>query len=289
MNSQRMLRVVAACVWGMAFGPAEMAAQEETVPDTLPPHRYTTHAMLFGAGLSNQYDTYLSPVEYRGPQLSFLRESLRRTHWADGKITVQGMLHGYVAYTENRAETANELAGNVGYSAGWHYNWTPLPGLRLMAGGQIGGQLGFLYNLRNSNNPAQARAAVDVAASGLALYTFRIRRQTLGLRYQLDIPLLGAMFSPNYGQSYYELFSLGHYDHNVCFTHPGNAPSFRQLLTMDFPIGGFTFRAGYLCDIRQSRVNGLRAHTYNHTFLFGYVKHFAFLKRKDKAAKHFIP
>lgn len=264
-----------------------MCAQEHQT-DTLPAHRYTTHAVMFGAGRTNQFDTYLSPVEYTGPQFSFLRESLRATHWAGGRVSAQGLLHGYLAYTENRAETANELGGAVGYSAGWHYNWMPLPGLRLLAGGQCGADIGFLYNLRNSNNPAQARASVELAASVAAVYKFRIRRQGFTACYQADMPMAGGMFSPRYGQSYYELFSQGHYDRNACFTHPGNALSLRQLLTLDFPVGALTFRVGYMCDLRQSKVNGLKTHAYNRTFLLGYVKHFGFVKRKDKVARNFI-
>lgn len=261
---------------------------QEQLADTLPSRRYTTHAVMFGAGRTNQFDTYLSPVEYTGPQLTFLRESLRATHWADGHITAQGLLHGYLAYAGNRAATANELGGSVEYSAGWHYNWTPLPGLRLLAGGVCSAHVGFLYNLRNSNNPAQARAGAELASSVAAIYNFRIRRQLFAVRYQADMPVAGGMFSPRYGQSYYELFSQGYYDRNVRFTHPGNALSLRQLVTLDFPLGSFTFRAGYLCDIRQSRVNGLKSHAYNRTFLLGYVKHFAFVKRKDKVARNLI-
>ncbi len=282
-TKQRIFSVLACIATSLAgYG-------QEPVEDALPPHRYTTHAMLFGAGRTRQFETYLSPLEYTGPQISFLRESLRKTHWADGRVTTQGLLHGYLAYAQNPAETADEIGGNIGYAAGWHYNWTPVRGLRLMAGGQLGAQVGFLYNTRNSNNPAQARASAELSASVAVIYNFHIRRQGFSARYQADIPVVGAMFSPNYGQSYYEMFSQGNYDHNVCLTHPGNAPSLRQLLTLDFPIGGFTFRAGYLCDIRQSRVNRLKSHAYNHTFLIGYVKHFCFLKRKDHRTHNLIP
>ena len=68
---------------------------------------------------------------------------------------------------------------------------------------------------------------------------------------------MGIMFSPEYGQSYYEIFSLKHGGSNVLFTSFHNAPTFRQMLTLDFPIGKTIMRAGYLCDIQQAKVNNL--------------------------------
>lgn len=270
---------------GLLYGmPAYLAARERDVPG----NRYTTHATLIGAGRSNLLETYLSPLEYTGPQFTFLRETLRKTHWAEGRVSAQSLLGGYFSYTQNPAQNAEDMAGMIEYRAGWHYNWTLPFRLRLMAGGQIGAYAGFVYNTRNGNNPAQAKAGAELSASVAAIYPFRIRRVPFTVRYQCDMPVTGMMFSPAYGQAYYEIFSEGNYDHNVCFTHPGNAPTFRQLFTLDFPVKDYTFRVGYLCDIRQSHVNSLKSHTYNHSFLVGYVKHFQFIKRKDRQRDRLI-
>ena len=188
---------------------------------------------------------------------------------------------------DNPAGNADEMGGKLNYAHGWHYNWTVGHGLRLMAGAEVHTGIGAIYNNRNSNNPVQAKAELDLGATVMAIYLFRIRKTPFTARYQASLPLLGGMFSPQYGQSYYEM-SLGNYDHNVCFTHPGNAPSMRHFLTLDFPVAGLTFRAGYLCDIRQSRVNGLQSHIWNHSFMIGYVKHFSFVKRKEPQHRPFI-
>lgn len=255
--------------------------------DELPSNRFTTHATLFGVGHSSLYDTYLSPTTYTGIHINFMHETLRKTHWLDGRITVQSVTDGYICYTSNDANTADEMGGKINYAIGWHYNWTIGRRLRLMAGGECHAGLGIIYNNRNSNNPAQAKAELDLGASLMAIYPFLIKKVPFRARYQFSIPLIGAMFSPQYGQSYYEI-SKGNYDHNVCFTHPGNIPSMRHFISVDFPIARFTFRIGYLCDIRQSRVNGLRSHTWNHSFMVGYVKHFGFVKRKEPQHRPFI-
>lgn len=260
----------------------------QTADTALPENRHTTHSTLFGIGRSSLYETYLSPVTYKGPHISALRESLRKTHWLEGRITTQSILDGFFSYASNQTQTGDEMAGKINYTVGWHYNWLLAGGqLRLMAGGELHGGLGLIYNNRNSNNPVQAKAEIDLDASLIAIYPFHIRKVPFTVRYQASFPLAGGIFSPNYGQSYYEM-SLGNYDHNVCFVHPANAPSMRHFLTLDFPISSFTFRIGYLCDIRQSRVNNLRSHIWNHSFMIGYVKHFSFIKRKEPQHRSFV-
>ena len=230
-------------------------------------------SVLLGVGSSSQLDTYLSPMEYRGLQFSFLTSTERMTPWADRRISFQQTFLGAFSNTENPAATANEWGGRIAYDVGYHYHWHPYPMLQLQAGALVGADAGFLYNSRNGNNPAQGRAGLDLSVSVAAAFRFRIRRLPMHLRYQADVPVMGGMFSPQYGQSYYELY-LGNRDHNVCFTHPGNALSIRQLMTWDFHFRRTTLRLGYLADIRQSHVNRIRVHDISHSLLLGYVHYF---------------
>ena len=103
-------------------------------------------------------------------------------------------------------------------------------------------------------------------------YRFRIRKQTLALHYQAHLPLLGMAFSPQYGQSYYDLFDRSHYDHNLRATHFGNALSLRQLFTLDIPVRRARLRIGYLSDLRQLKVNGLKQHQYGRAAMIGFVR-----------------
>lgn len=102
------------------------------------------------------------------------------------------------------------------------------------------------------------------------------------VRYQANLPFMGVMFSPEYGQSYYEIFSLGHGGRNVLFTSFHNAPSLRQMLTLDFPVGKTIMRAGYLCDIQQAKVNNLKSHFYSHNFMIGFVRNFHMIRGKNR-------
>lgn len=90
------------------------------------------------------------------------------------------------------------------------------------------------------------------------------------------------MFSPNYGQSYYEIFTLGNWNGVINFTSLHNQPSLRQMLTVDFPVGRAKMRLAYLWDAQQSKVNDIKTHTYSHVFMVGFVKELFLIRDKKK-------
>ena len=229
--------------------PAAMTAQEA---DTIPSAKVITNAQMLGVGGVNILDTYLSPEKYTGMEVRYISHTIRRR---EGARWSRMLVHqGSFAYADN---------------------WDLMGGkLNIMAGGQADIDLGFLYNTRNGNNPAQARLALNISPSAAAAYRFRLGNVPLKARYEVSAPLFGVMFSPNYGQSYYEIFSRGNYDHNVVPTTIATTPSLRQMLTLDFTLGKTTLRVGYLGDFRQAKVNNLKYHTYSNMFLIGFVRTF---------------
>lgn len=104
------------------------------------------------------------------------------------------------------------------------------------------------------------------------------------LRYQVNLPVMGVMFSPHYGQSYYEIFSLGNAEGVIKFTSLHNQPSLRQMLSIDFPIGYTKMRFSYLADLQQSNVNNIKTHTYSHMFMVGFVKELYRIRNKKGAS-----
>lgn len=255
-----------------------LRAQEDSLRAT----RYVMRSVLYGAGVSNVLDTYLSPLEYKGPEVRILRENMRMTRLMDGNVSAQNLLQAHVSYTHNPSQTGYMYAGLLNWSYTLHYQFRLNEQLKLLAGPTIDLNGGFVYNTRNSNNPAQGKAYGSLGISGMAIYKFHIGNYPLVARYQANLPLLGAMFSPEFGQSYYEMFSLGHKGKNVLFTSLHNSPSLRQMVTLDFPIRKVTMRVGYVCDLQQAKVNHLKYHTYSHDFMIGFVKNFYLLKGKNR-------
>ncbi len=237
------------------------------------PYRYITRSTMYGMGCMQVLDTYLSPIEYSGVQINLLRESSRRTRILRGKVSMQTIFQGNIGLAENPSATGNELTGLLNWNYALHYNFNPINDkLHFALGPMAQIQGGFIYNTRNSNNPAQAKCYINLAASGMIAYQIPWKIIPIKLRYQLDVPLLGAMFSPQYQQSYYDIFSLGHYDGNIVFTSLHNQPSMRSWFTSDFSFRTFTLRLGYMADLHQSKVNNIKCHTYSHAFMIGFVK-----------------
>lgn len=262
----------------LPFAAARAQAPEmEPVPDRAP----TERALLFGIGRTNQLDTYLSPMEYRGMQVSIMASRERMTRMAGGNISFQSIFHGAFSTTENPAHTADCLGGRVAYSAGWHYNHTVLPGLRVKGGGLIGADAGFLYIARNGNNPAQGKAGTQLSLSVGTDYSFTVKKLPLRFAYQADMPMLGVMFCPEFGESYYGISQDG-VGHDIICSHPGNALCLRQLLSADFRMKRFDLRIAYLCDIRQSSARSLKYHDISHSFMFGVVRRFQLMRTKVK-------
>lgn len=255
--------------------------------------QYKTNALMIGVGYTNILDTYLSPEKYRGTNLTFLSHTRREN---DSTAWVNQFQHeGNVAYADNRSGNGGEMAGNYTFRYSLLHKWTislwrrPL---RMLAGGTAAANIGFVYNTRNGNNPANARLSLNIEPTigfdypiGRASHTRDISMHPgacahfpLILHYEASAPLFGLMFSPNYGQSYYEIFNRGNYDHNCVPTTFGSTPSFRQMLTLDLRLAHTTWRIGYMGNYEQSHVNNLKTHTYTHSIVIGVVKRFRTVK-----------
>lgn len=236
-------------------------AQEKVITNT----RYV------GIGYNSTQDTYLSPMHYGGMELRFMSHITRERLDTLSKPSRWSRLiinEGVLSKGKSKSENGSMLNGYYHFEYGALHSWLLNDKLTIKAGGQIEFLGGFIYNTRNGNNPAQMRLLMDIGPIVTASYPLgKIR-----LDYEASMPLAGLCFSPNYGQSYYEIFSEGNYDHNCVPTTIVSTPSLRQMLTANFRLGRFNLSIGYLGDYRQQSVNSLKQHVYSHNLVIGLVK-----------------
>ena len=244
---------------------------------------------MIGIGPSRILDTYISQEKFSGVGITYL---YIRAGKKPNKRWQNNIEHEVdLSKTRDRSHTTSMLEGN--YNLYWgrvatvasmtsrtsmasrtsRTSISSQNGFQLQAGLAANVNLGFLYDMSTSNNPAQARFALNLMPTAIATYAFNIRQQRFSLRYELNLPLVGLMFSPNYGQSYYEIFSRGNYDHNIVPTTFVSAPNFRQLLTLDWQVSEkWAVRVGYLGNYQQADVNHLKSHIYTHRIIIGVTK-----------------
>lgn len=230
---------------------------------TITPPLLTNNSFMFGIGSANMYDTYLSPLEYKGISFRIFNERMRRTTWFNYRFYKQQIIDLEFAKGDNPAKNATEywLLGN--YRLGGHYSIYSTDKLRLGIGGLWDLSGGVLYNERNGNNPASARAYTNLNLSVMASYKLKL----FAVRWQMDTPIAGALCS--YRQSYYEMY-LGNTVDMVYFASLHNQRALRNYLTVDFPIKNYIIRVGYLGSFYQTKVNGMQTHHYTNSFVVGF-------------------
>lgn len=256
-------------------------SQEEDKPIQL-----TYQSTMVGLGTGHVYDSYLSPLKYSGINVGLVYEQMRMIGMGNGNFLAQHQFFINYSYTENSTQTASDQAGWFEYNFGLPYRFNFNDNFQLFAGPQAGVLLGFIYNSRNGNNPASAKVNANVGLSGIAAYKLMIQSQPLRFRYQLNLPAAGGMYSPQFGESYYEI-GMGNSEKLFYFSSFHNCFAFKNMLSIELPLNWITIRVALVNSFYQTKVNDLVTQSRSNTFYVGISKNFYVVNgRKPNDGKH---
>ena len=252
--------------------------------------RFEERSLSLGGGYTNMIDTYLSPLRYSGPHVALLSECFSQAVAPSGRWFTQSLFALHGDYATPASGSGLTVGGMADYSYTWYYEaplLSPQGGkFRLLVGPQAQLRLGGIYNLRNSNNPAQLKLGVNLAASAMAKYTFSLWHTPMSVRLQTDLPLLGTAFGPDYGQSYYEIFYLGQSNGCVHMTSLHNNLSLRTNLSYDLQLRPCTLRLTLANDLYQWTLGSQHYRMFTHSVMLGVVKNLYHVVRDEEASRH---
>ena len=249
----------------------------------------TTKANTFGISTISFVDPYLSPLTYDGLAISYNGEARQFLSSENTRISTQSILNLQVGILLNSPVTSDMtyLAANYGWGMCYHLN--PAKGLKVLVGGLWDIDFGFKDMERNVNNPVNLDMSTNLNLTALARYAIPLRRKTLQLQLALKTPVLGYMFVPRAGASYFEMFDLGNLTDAFHFSSLYNKRGLNSALTVDVPFNHSVWRFGLKMNTLRYSANKLVFDRNEFGLLVGTTfDSFNFAGRKNKAPMNFI-
>jgi hypothetical protein len=189
-------------------------------------------------------DPYLSPLTYTGTSLSFESFTAKYLSARNRKLSEESRYFLSVGALSNMSNTASMETFQAEYAWGLRHHFRLWDNFEVLTGGNVNGLLGVKYLARNVNNPVNIDLALNLNASAVLNYSFRLWKKDFKLRYQFFSPVVGCMFVPPQGSSYYEMFSLGNTGNTLHFSSFHNRLGLSQSLMLIVPLPRATIFAG---------------------------------------------
>lgn len=245
----------------------------ESTEASAPLLRPVSEAFMLEGGSSHLLDTYLSPLKYTGWNVAFSYERRQAMKFSPALWRQQLNLRIEASGADNPAGNATLYYGNIRVAWSMARRWRLPLGIRAEAGGMAQFNLGGMYNRRNGNNPAALKTDLTIGVIGAVSRDFRVGRLPVMLRWQSTLPLVGALFSPEYDELYFEMY-LGNRHGLVHCAWPGNFFRWDNLVTADIGLGNTALRLGFRSDIYSQEVNHITTRNFSYAFVLGVVTDF---------------
>lgn len=258
-----------ALILALLIAATSLLARADTADSTL----VRPAMMMFSAevGHTSLLDTYLTPITYGGVSSRLAFEHNQAFGRRPSTWTRQLTLGLTYDRTRNpaRNNTIHALMLDARWSAARRLQLpTRVGAFQLQLGPQIALRGGAYYNPANSNNVANAKIHLSAGLQAAASLPIRLGRVPIVLRYQASLPVIGAFFSPEYDQSYYEI-QLGNRERIVRPAWWGTRFDLDHTLSADLQLGATLLRLGYRNLIERSHVSHITTRVTTHAFVIG--------------------
>lgn len=225
--------------------------------------------------------TYLSPLKYTGPRFGASGSWSKAMPFDPERAVMQFDADVSFCNLLNPARTARMVGIYGGFS--WDLSWRKRfgKGFQVTAGGGVGIEGGVYYLLRNSNNPVEAIANFSLNLTASISKTFKIGSLPILIADRVKLPSLGIFFSPEYGETYYEIY-LGNHKGLVHAGWWGNNFRIDNLLSVTLDFGRTSMILGYRLQAYNQWANNLNTKIVTNSFVIGVVPGGIGLKDKEK-------
>lgn len=189
-------------------------------------------------------DPYLSPLTYTGLGVNYEHYSAQFFTLNNNKLSKEGRLSGLAGLALNPQYSASMLYAAAKYSWGIYSHLSILQQIQLKIGGNVEADFGYKNLARNINNPVNVDMAVNLNLAAKASYAIPTRGQTIMLYYELETPIIGGMFVPLGGASYFEMFQLGSLSNSIHFSSLHNKLGLTNQFSVAYPFKHCTWQIG---------------------------------------------
>ena len=252
-----------------------------------PRYLLSNKAISIGSGSQREYDSYLSPLLYEGSGFTLMSERLKYFSLRSNKFSWYSEGNFQIGLLDNPAQSATMMPFTFRYFFGVHRHIRPVQNMNILVGAMGNMDLGGRLLMQNQNNPYSLNWSTNLWISAMGYYHLPLRRTTLTFREHFAMPIGGVMFSPEYMQTYYEIFVLGKTDNVIVPTSFGERLAWRNKISMDLPVPFCTFRLGFLAERTVTNVNLLETRSTNLSFLVGLVYNFSTFRGNKPISEEF--
>lgn len=221
-------------------------------------------------GSKNVLATYLSPLHYTGTDMAVAGTWSKAMPFSPQTSIMHFDAGADFSNLWNPARTARMIGLNAWFRWGMSWRHRFPYQIQFTAGGTIGIDGGAYYLLRNGNNPVEAIGNLSLAARISGSRPFKIGRLHFLLSDELSLPTFSLFFSPEYGETYYEIY-LGN---RKGLVHPGwwgNNFRIDNLLSATLDFGRTALTVGYRIKAYNQWANRLNTKIISHSFVIGIV------------------